>query len=103
MLALNTNLTAEQRLTKATTAIMNHPQHVALAGVLMIGTKSVREDIPTASTNGQDEYYGRAFVDSLTDAELRFLMLHECYHKLFKHLTTWGHLYEKNAQLANMA
>ena len=103
MLALNTNLTAEQRLTKATTAIMNHPQHVALAGVLMIGTKSVREDIPTAATNGRDEYYGRAFVDSLTDAELRFLMLHECYHKLFKHLTTWKHLYEKNAQLANAA
>ena len=55
MLALNTNLTAEQP-TKATTAIMNHPQHVALAGVLMIGTKSVREDI-TAATNGRDEYY----------------------------------------------
>ena len=103
MLALNTSLTAEQRLTKATTAIMNHPQHVALAGVLMIGTKTVRDDVPTAATNGRDEYYGRAFVDSLTDAELRFLMLHECYHKLFKHLTTWKHLYDKDAQLANMA
>ena len=103
MLALNVNLTAEQRLTKATTAIMNHPQHVALAGVLMIGSKTVRDDIPTAATNGRDEFYGRAFVDSLTDAELRFLMLHECYHKLFKHLRTWKHLYDKNAQLANMA
>ena len=103
MLALNVNLTAEQRLTKATTAIMNHPQHVALAGVLMIGTKTVRDDVPTAATNGRDEYYGRAFVDSLTDAELRFLMLHECYHKLYKHLRTWKHLYDRNAQLANMA
>jgi len=103
MLALNVNLTAEQRLTKATTAIMNHPQHVALAGVLMIGTKTVRDDVPTAATNGRDEYYGRTFVDSLTDAELRFLMLHECYHKLFKHLTTWKHLYDKDAHLANMA
>ena len=103
MLALNVNLTAEQRLTKATTAIMNHPQHVALAGVLMIGSKTVREDIPTAATNGRDEFYGRAFVDSLTDAELRFLMLHECYHKLYKHLRTWKHLYDKDAQLANQA
>lgn len=103
MLALNTNLTAEQRLIKATTAIMNHPQHVALAGVLMIGTKTVRDDVPTAATNGRDEYYGRAFVDSLTDAELRFIVLHECYHKLFKHLTTWGHLWKKNADLANAA
>ena len=103
MLALNTSLTAEQRLIKATTAIMNHPQHVALAGVLMIGSKTVRDDIPTAATNGRDEFYGRAFVDSLNDAELRFLMLHECYHKLYKHLRTWKHLYDKNAQLANMA
>jgi len=103
MLALQQNLTAEQRLHKATVAIMNHPNYVAMAGVLMIGTKSVRDDIPTACTNGRDEYYGRAFVDSLNDAELRFLMLHECFHKMYKHLKTWHYLYEKDAQTANMA
>jgi len=103
MLALQQNLTAEQRLHKATVAIMNHPNYVAMAGVLMIGSKSVRDDIPTAATNGRDEYYGRAFVDSLNDAELRFLMLHECFHKMYKHLTTWRSLYDKHAQIANMA
>ena len=103
MLALQQNLTAEQRLHKATVAIMNHPNYVAMAGVLMIGSKTVRDDIPTAATNGRDEYYGRAFVDSLTDAELRFLMLHECFHKMYKHLTTWRSLYDKHAQIANMA
>ena len=81
MLALQQDLTAEQRLHKATVAIMNHPNYVAMAGVLMIGSKTVRDDIPTAATNGRDEYYGRAFVDSLNDAELRFLMLHECFQK----------------------
>lgn len=101
--ALATNLTAEQRIQKATIAIMNHPEYVAMAGVLMIGTKTVRDDIPTACTNGRDEYYGRAFVDSLNDAELRFLMLHECFHKMYKHLTTWRYLYDKHAQIANMA
>ena len=30
-------------------------------------------------------------------------MLHECYHKLYRHLTTWIHLYKDNAQLANAA
>ena len=59
--------------------------------------------MPTACTNGRDETYGRAFVDSLNDAELRFLILHEVYHKLYKHLTTWEWMYKKDAQLANVA
>lgn len=103
MLAINTQLTAEQRLSKNITAIMGNPKYVALAGVLMIGEKGIKDDIPTACTDGKNDYYGRAFVDGLTDPEFRFLILHETYHKLFKHLTTWQHLYKDNAQLANMA
>jgi predicted metal-dependent peptidase len=96
-------LSAEQRLTKAVIDIMASPKYVALAGVLMVGKREVDDSIPTACTNGRDELYGRAFVESLNDAELRFLVLHECYHKLYKHLTTWVHLYKENAQLANLA
>ena len=103
MLAINTQLTAEQRLSKNITAIMGNPKYVALAGVLMIGEKGIKDDCPTAYTNGRDDYYGRAFVDGLADSEFRFLILHETYHKLFKHLTTWDHLYKDDAQLANMA
>jgi predicted metal-dependent peptidase len=82
---------------------MGNPKYVALAGVLMIGEKGIKDDCPTAYTNGRDDYYGRAFVDGLADSEFRFLILHETYHKLFKHLTTWEHLYKDDAQLANMA
>jgi len=103
MLAINTQLSAEQRLSKNITAIMGNPKYVALAGVLMIGNKGIKDDIPTACTDGKNDYYGRAFVDGLTDSEFRFLILHETYHKLFKHLTTWEHLYKDDAQLANMA
>ena len=103
MLAINTQLTAEQRLSKNITAIMGNPKYVALAGVLMIGEKGIKDDIPTACTDGKNDYYGRAFVDGLADSEFRFLILHETYHKLFKHLTTWEHLYKDDAQLANMA
>jgi predicted metal-dependent peptidase len=103
MLAINTQLTAEQRLSKNITAIMGNPKYVALAGVLMIGKKGIKDDCPTAYTNGRDDYYGRAFVDGLADSEFRFLILHETYHKLFKHLTTWEHLYKDDAKLANMA
>ena len=104
MLMLN-QLTEEQRLTKAVVSIMGNPKYTALAGVLMIGNRNIVDDpsVPTACTNGRDEMYGREFVKQLNDAELRFLVLHEVYHKLFRHLTTWQHLYKQNAQLANMA
>jgi len=58
MLAVASNLSAEQRLNKAVIAIMGHPRYVALAGILMVGKREVRDDIPTACTNGRDEYYG---------------------------------------------
>lgn len=103
MLMIGKQLTAEQRLSKAVVDVMGNAKYVALAGVLMIGDRRVNEKTPTACTNGRDEMYGRAFVDSLNDAELRFLVLHECYHKLYRHLTTWLHLYKENARLANMA
>ena len=69
MLAIGKQLTPEQRLSKAVIDIM--PRIPALAGVLMIGDRSIADDIPTACTNGRDEMYGREFVDSLDDAELR--------------------------------
>jgi len=98
-------LTEEQRLTKAVVSIMGNPKYTALAGVLMIGDRNVVDDpsVPTACTNGRDELYGREFVKQLNDAELRFLVLHEVYHKLFRHLTTWRHLYNQDAHLANVA
>ena len=103
MLSIGKQLTPEQRLSKAVVDIMGNPKYVALAGVLMIGDRSVDDNVPTACTNGRDEMYGRGFIDTLNDPELRFLVLHECYHKLYRHLTTWRHLHEENAQLANIA
>jgi len=99
------NLTEEQRLSKAVVSIMSSEKYVALCGVLMIGERTVTDDpkVPTACTNGRDEFYGREFVKQLTDPELRFLVLHEVYHKLFKHLTTWRHLYDEDPHLANCA
>lgn len=103
MLSIGKQLTAEQRLMKATTDVVGNTEFVALAGVLMIGSKKVVDGLPTACTNGRDEAYGREFVDSLTDAEFRFLMLHECYHKMYRHLTTWTHLDDIDRKRTNMA
>lgn len=103
MLMINKQLTAEQRLERAIVEIMHNDKYIALAGVLMIGKREVVDDLPTAATNGRDEFYGRKFVESLNDAELRFVVLHECYHKLYRHLVTWRHLYDDKPRLANMA
>lgn len=103
MLMIGKQLSVEQRLTKAVVDIMANPKYVALAGVLMLGSRDVDDKVPTACTNGRDEKYGRAFAETLNDAELRFVILHESYHKLYKHLTTWRWMYDEDAQLANAA
>ena len=103
MLSIGKQLTAEQRVSKAVYDITSNPKYVALSGVVMVGERTVSDTVPTACTNGRDELYGRAFVEELNDAELRFLILHEVYHKLYKHLTTWEWMYKKDANLANMA
>jgi predicted metal-dependent peptidase len=101
-----TTLTAVQRLHKNTVSIMGKDRYLALNGVLMIGEKRIETDderCPTAYTNGRDEVYGQAFVDKLNDAEFRFLILHECYHKMYRHLTTWKHLWDIDRALTNQA
>ena len=103
MLAINQPLTAEQRLSKAAVDIMGKDQYFPLAGVLMIGDRTVDDSVPTACTNGKDEQYGRDFIDTLTDAELRFVILHETRHKLYRHLVTWKWIWDENPRLANMA
>lgn len=102
-LMIGKKLTATQRIQKATADIMSMEEFIGLSGVLMIGKKSVVDGLPTACTNGKDEMYGREFVESLNDPELKFLMLHECYHKMYRHLTTWEYLHKDNPKLANMA
>ncbi len=103
MLSIGKQLTAEQRLHKAMTDLMGTDEFLPLAGILVIGTREIKDNVPTACTNGKNEYYGRAFVESLNDAEFRFLILHENYHKLYRHLTTWRHLYKEDPRRANKA
>ena len=98
-----TRLTAEQRVQKSHVALMNDPKYCLYSGIFMLGKTEVRDDMPTACTDGRNTYYGRKFVDSLKDSDLKGLILHENLHKAFRHTTVWKHLYKQNPQLANMA
>jgi predicted metal-dependent peptidase len=96
-------LTAEQRIEKCHIDLMKHPDFVAYSGILMIGECKIKDNIPTACTNGRDVYYGRQFVESLNDSDLRGVILHEAKHKMYRHMATWKHLNKINPQKANMA
>ena len=105
MLSIGKTLSVEQRLQKAIVDIMANPKYIALAGILMIGERDVTDDpaIGTACTDGKNEIYNREFCEKLNDAELRFLILHENYHKLYRHMITWQHLSKEDPLRANMA
>jgi|10_taG_2_1085330.scaffolds.fasta_scaffold13963_3 predicted metal-dependent peptidase len=105
MLSIGKTLSVEQRLQKAVVDIMANQKYIALAGILMIGERDVTDDpaMPTACTNGKNEIYNREFCEQLNDAELRFLILHENYHKLYRHMITWQHLKKEDQERANKA
>lgn len=69
----------------------------------MIGDVKIKDNIPTASTNGKNVHYGRKFVESLNDSDLRGVIIHEAKHKMYRHLLTWRHLSKINHDKANRA
>jgi predicted metal-dependent peptidase len=97
------NLTPQQRIERSHVQLMRSKQYCMLSGIIMFGKSTVVDDIPTAATDGRDKFYGREFMEQLDEKELNFVVLHENFHVLYKHLTTWQHLYKQNPQVANMA
>lgn len=93
----------ERKLKRVKIGLMRNPQFALWSGIMMVGKTTLSDDIPTAMTDGRDEWYGRDFVKKLPDEELAFVVLHENMHKALRHLTTWRKLYNENPQLANVA
>lgn len=96
---------ADRKLLKARINIVRSelPSIVFWGPSLAIGSWKVKDGVPTAYTNGRDEVYGREFIDKLNVKETAFIVLHENYHKLFRHLDIWKKLFEINPKKANMA
>ncbi len=68
--------------------------------LLMHMTLSLNEDCPTAATNGKRIYFGTEFLDSLTDQELDFIMMHEILHVALKHCFRQGDRDNKRFNIA---
>ena len=105
MIGRENELTAEQRLSRNVARLQGHDDWTALVAALLIGNKTIVDDGPvrTAATNGRDEFYNREFVASLSDAEFRFLILHECMHKMYEHLLIYKAMHEEDPETANKA
>jgi predicted metal-dependent peptidase len=73
------------------------------ASVIMVGKYEVRDDVPTACTNGIDCRYGSKFIKDMVDSDLRGLIMHENLHKTFQHMFLWQHLYDEDGRTANKA
>lgn len=98
-----TKLTVEQLIQKDHVALMKDPKYCLYSGIIMIGKTEVRDDVPTACTDGRNTYYGREYLGKLASNKRKGVILHENLHKAFRHTTVWKHLYKENATLANMA
>jgi predicted metal-dependent peptidase len=96
-------MNANDRLIKAHIDIMRDPVFASFCAVISCGESAVRDDVSTACTDGWNKYYGKAFVDKLTQPELRFVVLHENFHVALQHLHMWKHLWSRDPQGANIA
>lgn len=91
----------EQRLKRSHIALMKHPETALYSGIIMMGKSEIKDDIPTACTDGINKYYGRKFIEKLTDAELRALILHENLHIALNHVSRFKSLWLENPRLMN--
>jgi len=100
---VRSKLPAEKRIELVHVSLMREKSFAFFAGMFMVGSTKVVEDKITAGTNGRDTWYGREFIDSLTDKELAFLIMHENMHKCYRHLTTWKALDDIDRNITNAA
>lgn len=93
----------QDRINKAKLAIMRHPRFCRYTGVMACGKLTITTDLPTAATDGWNVFINPDFAASLTDPQLRLLLLHEQQHKAYRHMYVWRTLAEDDPQLANIA
>ena len=98
-------MTPERKLKKAKIDVMRSklPGLRMWSGIMSIGKTTICDNTPTAYTNGRDEVYGRAFIESLPTPQVSFICVHEAVHKGLRHLTTYIKMFKKNARIANIA
>jgi predicted metal-dependent peptidase len=97
-------LTPYERLEKCHVDLMRNKHTALFSGVILMGDSKIVDNCPTAKTDGLNKYYGKEFVDSLTDSELRALIWHENGHVALGHMPRFRSLMKQGKhQLVNIA
>lgn len=100
---MTTHDPAERKLKRVKINLLRDDRFAYWRGIMMIGNTVLDDDFPTAATDGCNEVYGRAFIESQDDKQVAFAVLHENLHKIGRDLGVWRKLFEEDHQLANMA
>lgn len=105
------DLNTAQRIVAVHLDIMKHKDFSLMGGVTQVGKVHVLATtadmkgmiehlmVPTAGTDGCDVYYNEQFVKDFSREQLRYLVLHENFHKALHHCTEYAHLSEKYPEI----
>ena len=101
MFALDHHLSEEKRLYRCLTQVLDHPRYAATAGLCQLGVVGIEDGFPTAYTDGRNIYFGREYIHTLEEDEIRGLIIHELYHIMRLHFPHLMWMWEIDAPLAN--
>lgn len=93
----------KDRLTKAHVKLITHPETTLFGGVIVMGKSEIVDYVPTAGTDGLNCYYGAEFCSKQSDAQLRFVVMHEKGHIVLRHLLRHKDFWEEDPVTANCA
>jgi predicted metal-dependent peptidase len=95
-------LSTRDRITAAHLDIMKSSKFALLSGVVCVG-EVIINDMPTAATNGRDCFYGDAFMQQQNRKQVRFVCLHENFHKALRHCVDFLDIRNKFPKLVGLA
>lgn len=87
----------EKMILSRISLLMKHPFFGNLATRLQLNAS---DEITTAATDGRNIFYNENFIESLSQAELDFVIAHEVLHVCYDHLSRFE---GKNKVLSNIA
>mgnify|MGYP001275646943 FL=1 len=92
-----------QRVSACNGDIVEHPEFGRLTGVVFMGEVSINPACPTAATNGRDVTYGTKFCGALNQKQLRYVVLHESFHKGLRHCVLYKEITKRYPDESNQA
>jgi len=95
----------QRRFKAVKIGLMRSKEFGLLRGVMMLGTTKLGDEVPTACTNGRDEWYNPDFLFDWKepDKSAGFIIVHENLHKTGRHMLVYKALFKLNPQVTNMA